>query len=357
MSAYKKLNKQDAYITTYTARKSWAVSGSDYDTNNINTLIGISGSSAYYPQQAEIQSISYKRLIFNSTNHLYYSLFQNGEVLTTGSYENYLQSSFISGSRNIGTYIGVYSLPRDIIGTHIEPKSLVIRPESGVSSSYVLPSYATETLQDDYVEDFFNIYGSTGVDCLQGDQDYVADEGDYVDETPGGGGEYLDEPDGYSSTIVDDGEGNLYMKCSNPKKYVGNVIYTHGQIIITDEIIANYLMNYVSGTISWKSNQPIYTHNYHCKVRESEFNHTYNPSAVQSTVKTLYYNDGEVYSTTKSTSTGVLNNNVTGSDFQPYITTVGLYNDANELIAVGKLGQPIPKSANTDMTFIVKIDI
>ena len=357
MSAYKKLNKQDAYITTYTARKSWAVSGSDYNTNNIVTLTGVSGSSAYYFPDNEIQSISYKRLIFQSTNHLYYSLFQNGEITTTGSYDNYLQSSFTSGSRNIGSYVGVYSLPRDIIGTHIEPKSLVIIPESGVSSSYLLPSYATENSDNNYVEDFFNLYGATVTSCDPTDNDYVNDEGDYVLETPAAGGEYLDLPDGYSSTIVDDGEGNLYLKCSEPKKYVGNVIYPHGQIILTDEIVANYLMNYVSGTLYWKSNQPIYTHNYHCRVRESEFNHTYNPSALSSSIKTTYYNDGTVYSTVLNTSTGDLNDNVTGSYFQPYITTIGLYNDANELIAVGKLGQPVPKSANTEMTFIVKIDI
>ena len=357
MSAYKKLNKQDAYITTYTARKSWAVSGSDYDTNNVVTLTGISGSSAYYFPDNEIQSISYKRLIFQSTNQLYYSLFQNGEITTTGSYDNFLQSSFTSGSRNIKSYIGVYSLPRDIIGTHIEPNSLVIRPEAGVSSSYVLPSYATENSDDDYVEDFYNIYGSTITVCDTVNGDYILDEGSYVEETPEQGGEYLDIPDGYSSTIVDDGEGNLYLRCSEPKKYVGNVIYTHGQIIITDETVAEYLMNYVSGTLYWKSNQPIYTHNYHCRVRESEFNYTYNPSALSSSIKTAYYNDGTVYSTASGISTGDLSNNVTGSYFQPYITTIGLYNDANELIAVGKLGQPVPKSANTDMTFIVKIDI
>ena len=54
---------------------------------------------------------------------------------------------------------------------------------------------------------------------------------------------------------------------------------------------------------------------------------------------------------------GERNDNITGSAFQPYITTVGLYNDANELIAVGKMAQPVPKPANTEMTIIVKIDI
>ena len=44
------------------------------------------------------------------------------------------------------------------------------------------------------------------------------------------------------------------------------------------------------------------------------------------------------------------------SAFSPYVTTVGLYNDANELLAVGKMSSPIPISSNTDMTFLVKYD-
>ena len=54
---------------------------------------------------------------------------------------------------------------------------------------------------------------------------------------------------------------------------------------------------------------------------------------------------------------GDRNKNVTGGAFQPYKTTEGLYNDANQLIAVGKMSQPVPKPANTEMTIIVKIDI
>jgi hypothetical protein len=357
MSAYKKLNKQDAYITTYTARKHWAISGSDYVSNGVKRLVGESGSGAYYLQQDDIESISYTRLIFNSINHLYYSLFSSGSVMTTGSYENYLQSSFSSGSRNIYEKIGVYSLPRNVVGTHIEPLSLSITPEgSTATTNYVSGGYSNELSQDDYIEDFNHIYGSIPytADMLI---DYITVEGDYVDESIPAGGQYLDIVRKYISTIVDDGEGNLYLKYSSPRKYVGNVIYPHGQIVLTDENVATYLTAFLSGTLDYKSNHPIYTHNYHCRVRESEFNYTYNPSALTSSLKTTYYNDGEIYISSSNYTNGTLNNNITGSEFQPYITTVGLYNDANELIAVGKLGQPIPKSANTDMTFIVKIDI
>ena len=46
----------------------------------------------------------------------------------------------------------------------------------------------------------------------------------------------------------------------------------------------------------------------------------------------------------------------TGSYFKTHITTIGLYNEQNELLVVGKLGQPIRTSNETDTTFIVRWD-
>jgi hypothetical protein len=47
----------------------------------------------------------------------------------------------------------------------------------------------------------------------------------------------------------------------------------------------------------------------------------------------------------------------TGSDFAPYITTVGLFNENQELLAVGKLSQPLPSSHVTDMNILVNLDL
>jgi hypothetical protein len=47
----------------------------------------------------------------------------------------------------------------------------------------------------------------------------------------------------------------------------------------------------------------------------------------------------------------------TGSDFQPYITTIGLYNTRNEMVAVAKLAQPIKKRDDVDINFLVRIDL
>ena len=50
-------------------------------------------------------------------------------------------------------------------------------------------------------------------------------------------------------------------------------------------------------------------------------------------------------------------NFVTSSAFAPYITTIGLYDDAGQLLAIGKLAQPIRKRIDVDMNFLVRLDL
>ncbi len=88
--------------------------------------------------------------------------------------------------------------------------------------------------------------------------------------------------------------------------------------------------------VKYKSTQTIYQQQIYCQVNENEFNYTLNPSS--------------------TTISGSVRDFVTGSDFAPYVTTVGLYNDASELIAVAKLAQPFRMPANTDVTFVVRYD-
>jgi len=74
-------------------------------------------------------------------------------------------------------------------------------------------------------------------------------------------------------------------------------------------------------------------------VGPNEFNYTYNPSVLSGSLS------------------GSLEDFVTGSEFRPYVTSVGIYNSANELLAVGKLGQSTPILPDTPYTFVVKIDL
>lgn len=309
MGAYKKLNQQDAYISTYTARKSWIASGSQYQELGIQNITGISGSGAYIPVSSSVED---SRLVFQSIHHLYYSNFSSSIIPTSKSFDNYLQSSFnVSGSRYLNEQVTVFSLPKEIFGTHIEPTSVILSvdppPTSG--SDFVLPNYVTDG----------------GVDSdLPADNEYTVPAVSIL-----GSG---------STAILDDGEGNLYLNNASPRVYVGNVIYPHGNIILTNNYIASLFVKDYNAIIQWKSNLPLFTHNYHCRVKANELNFTLNKTAVDKT-------------------TGQIKDNISGSAFQPYVSTIGLYNDANELVAVAKTASPIPKSTDTDMSFHIKLDM
>ena len=112
------------------------------------------------------------------------------------------------------------------------------------------------------------------------------------------------------------------------------------------------LPTYQGFSVRWNSTLPVHTRNYRCRVRSEQLNHTYNNTATTGSLE-----EGEDWLQVPAFADTTLHSNVSDNYFQPYVTTVGLYNDANELIAVGKLGQPTPKSKYTDMTFVVNLDI
>jgi len=91
---------------------------------------------------------------------------------------------------------------------------------------------------------------------------------------------------------------------------------------------------------------------YYLTIRESEFNATLNPSAQQS--GSVIEVSGSYFS---QRGDGTLANNVTGSYFSPYVTTVGLYDELQNLLAIGKLAQPLPTSDTTDTTILINLDL
>ena len=171
-----------------------------------------------------------------------------------------------------------------------------------------------------------------------------------------------------SIVLQDDGLGNLLHGVLK----VGDVIYEHGIITITNSgttLYSSTLPNiFYSGslTCSFESTVTIYETQYKCTIRENEFNFSNNPSLLQGSLfesfSNAFSNAFSQMSLNMSSSffsppgNGKLNNNVTGSYFSPYITTVGLYNNNKELLAVAKLAQPLPISLVTDTTILINID-
>ncbi len=95
-----------------------------------------------------------------------------------------------------------------------------------------------------------------------------------------------------------------------------------------------------SFNINFRNEHTIYENFVKCTVEESEYNLSYNPTLLSD----------------RTNVSSSLVGFTTGSDFKPYVTTLGLYNEQNELLMVAKFGKPIPISSETDMTFLVKYD-
>ncbi len=264
-----------------------------------------SSSIEHYTSSFSLSQGNNKIVQYNAIKQLYYNDFDvsTGTVEITGSHEHYLHSSDTFNIRHLRTTGLAISIPQNKVGTHIEPGSVRIQ---GIGGDYYVQN------QDDYiVTDYF--VDATGIN-------------------------YKDIANG---SLLDNANGNK----------IGNVIYAHGLIIITDPTQAATFLSNPAQTISWKSNLPIYTYNYNIRLADYEFNYSNNPTAQSGS--TSYHYSGSRF----VRPSGIVANNVTGSDFQPYITAIGLYNDTNELIAVAKLAQPLPKSANTEMTIQIKLDI
>ena len=130
----------------------------------------------------------------------------------------------------------------------------------------------------------------------------------------------------------------------NASPYVGNIFYESGIVTITHPkyhtMLSGSTGEGIINDIQFQGTHLIYENEYQCTILEHEFNTSTNSSALDQTDSNPYKISGFT----------------TSSHFQPYVTTVGLYNQANELLVVGKLGQPIRKSDKTDMTFIVRWD-
>lgn len=133
---------------------------------------------------------------------------------------------------------------------------------------------------------------------------------------------------------------------------VGNIIYEHGMAIITNPSAPIFnLANAYNVSSSFLSSMTIFESQYKCTIRDNEFNFSLNPSLTSGSVS-ISSSMG-----TFNSAGEILYSYVTGSYFSPYITTVGLYDDFQNLIAVGKLSQPLQSSDTTDTTILINLDL
>ena len=157
---------------------------------------------------------------------------------------------------------------------------------------------------------------------------------------------------------TDDGNSNLIDSGSNIK---GNIFYDRGLIVIAKDIVSGSVLSQF--TLNFRSTKTIFENEIFLSVLENEFNVSQNPTAVdydgsigriklhniRSTINPLKVGGFADYLYSGSVDP-------TGSYLAPYITTIGLYDDELNMVAVAKLPQPIKSLPDYPINFIVRFD-
>ena len=243
-------------------------------------------------------------------------------------------SDFTFGTAATGTYIYVMSIERARYKEKLLPGSFNITLQGATGN----PIYLTDNSKDVTVPDYFGAqrayqivrttsattYGtSNGING-----GYTTTYGSYGLYLPDTGlilfnGQALDlTPGSPTATNADYGIGlgtdrTLNTDANNPGKLY-NAIVRGGSFKVNCEETLSSDFVFV-------------------RARNAEFNYSENPSYIQGTT-------GEVYWDYFINSP------------QSYITTVGLYNDNNDLLAVAKLSKPLPKDFTKEALIRVKLD-
>lgn len=196
------------------------------------------------------------------------------------------------------------------------------------------------------------------------------------------------EDENLGRTYTDDGYSNLIDSGSNIK---GNIFYDRGLIVVTKDVVSGSVLN--NFTINFRSTKTIFENEVFISVLENEFNVSQNPSAVYedggSKITQLINRPGASNNSTELVTSSFYDAGVkwirgkkypfistidtdkfgsfddylysgsvdpTGSYLAPYITTIGLYDDELNMVAVAKLPQPIKSLPDYPLNFIVRFD-
>jgi len=319
MAAFKQFNSQDIIVSPLEVNKSFTFKGdgelsaSNADVNRfLGKNINFTASTNYQTGFNSGSLILSQSSVYNNIKQLYYS--------------NYQSSSFGDNAITASTFLGADRAGDVLVGPNGSNGRYINYLQSTLTQSRYFPTGSDEEVLVLSIPS--KLFG-----------DYIQPESFILTLNNDGNGW------SQTSEITDDGNGNLLSASIN----VGQIFYPHGIAVLTQQSWnGSDLESAYSGsqiTASFSSSFTIYETQYKCTIGETEFNFSQNPSIISSSV-----------TNNVNTSSGVPYDFATGSYFSPYVTTIGMYNNDHELLAVGKLAQPLPTSQTTDTTILVNID-
>ena len=316
MSAYKQFLSTDVIVAPLVVNKSFSFEGTaSLNNNRILRFIGENiPYNPYSDSYIDLYQSQSSALIYNSIKQLYYTNYISNPISGSPYITNYLNQVVEDDSRT-NVYSRFYNYEST---TFFQTNSLGYTSNYGYDRYFPTSSYYPISVLS-IPKNLFGDYINPNTFYLRV---YSVNDAGYI-------------------TITDNGEGILQFS-GNLNPLSGIISYQHGLISFNqlwDDPYSDWIIGtHNEFTCSFQSSRTIYETQYKCTIRPEEFTFSLNPSLISSST------NGTVY------------NFVTSSYFSPYVTTVGFYNEAQELLMVAKLGQPLPTSTTTDTTILVNID-
>tara|TARA_Y100001963_G_scaffold26354_1_gene35870 strand:- start:4454 stop:5461 length:1008 start_codon:yes stop_codon:yes gene_type:complete len=333
----KNIDPSDKSIKPFKTFKSFLLTNNDSGSGHV-VLKAVSGS-IYNFQTGSAASQSFGNYMTGAFEYGTYYDIPNYFMIKQMYYEN--DEPFRSFGKNnpqkekrlLNGSARVFSIPQELFGEEIKPGSIKLDVTTGGQTFKIRDD------EDGNLYDFGNFSSSFAA--------YKSSSFDYDKTNTKGSG-----------------------------SQVGNAIYQHGLLIITD---TGSLVN--AGTdgggheLRYKSTQTHYEYEYIVRAEPNEFNLTANKSVTSGLSGSLTLAEGTVSMSnflppgdqpdkngigtflSSYNATDTAQNFVTHSEFRPYVTTVGLYNDKGELLVIGKLGKPIKLTTNAQNAIVVRFDV
>jgi len=389
----KRIPKSDISIRPFKAYKEWSFSSGSTQIDLLEASESSSVLSGQFP----------KNSIYGQLRAQFYNGNEDNPFLRTGHKTKAYSNAVLGKERFLSGSAKVISIPKIYVGEGIKKGSVTLVDNQNLATEivYVDDSYGNLQNNNDKIV-------ISKIDIESGSIDFT-DVSDYV--YSGLLGTSIGDFDIENNTLtisyngtpyelvmismdIDTGvvivENIPFLPEESQGIKVGNVFYNQGLVVLTRDTAVKLLNDW---QLDYKSTQTIYEHEYLLIVNEDEFNVSTNPSAIVEVGKATEFirdSDNKVYKTTTTSGVkyirkkSILENgdtldyrfsgsvgnikagfehyelsssmDSTGSFLSPFITTVGLYDDDCQLVAVAKLPQPIKSEPDIPVNFIIRFD-
>jgi hypothetical protein len=394
----KRIPKSDISIRPFKAYKEWSFSGSAAIAEPRISLLEANISSS------DLSGLYPKNSIYGQLRAQFYNDSGDNPFTRTGHKSPRYTTTRLTKERFLSGSAKVISIPQIYVGEGIKKGSVILTDNSGIASEFAYTDDSFGNLEDyrdqinpsriDVESRVFNftdlseyVY-SASLDTYVGAFDIQSGTLDLIYNGVSQSTIHLISLDIQSGIAIAENIPFLPQESQGIK--VGNIFYNQGLIVLTRDS-AQKLQN--DWDLNFKSTKTIYEHEYLLIANDDEFNVSQNPTAVVEIGKETGFitgSDGKVYKTTtspgvkyiKKLSTletgdildyrfsgsygnikaGFEHHDVsgsvdsTGSFLAPFITTIGLYDDDCQLVAIAKLPQPIKSMPDLTVNFIVRFD-